>query len=106
MITDKKIFSMLSLCQKAGKIFSGEFMCEKSIKSKEALFVIVALDASENTKKKFKELCNSSQIPLYLWGTKEELGRSIGKDDRASLAIRDPHFAKKMEQLLQDIVGS
>lgn len=97
---------MLSLSQKAGKIRSGEFMCENSIKNKEALLVIVAEDASENTAQSFRQQCEYYQVPFYQIGTKEELGRSIGKEYRASLAIVDPNFANRIEQLLQDILGS
>jgi len=100
-MNDQKIRSMLSLGQKAGKIRSGEFMSEKSIRTKEALLVIIACDASEKTKENFKKLCTSCNIPLYIWGTKKILGCSIGKGERASLTIIDPHFTKRIEQLLE-----
>lgn len=40
---------------KAGKVQSGEFSTEKSVKSGRAYLVIVSEEASENTKKKFQE---------------------------------------------------
>ena len=44
---------MISLATKAGKTASGEFSTEKEVKTGYAELVIVATDASENTKKKF-----------------------------------------------------
>ena len=44
---------MISLATKAGKTKSGEFMTEKEVKEGRAHLVIVADDASDNTKKKF-----------------------------------------------------
>ena len=49
-----KIYSLLGLCQKAGKIVSGEVGCEAAIKNKTAKLLLLAEDASENTKKKFQ----------------------------------------------------
>ena len=48
-----KIFSSLGLATKAGKTQSGEFSTEKAVKSFRAFLVIVAEDASDNTKKMF-----------------------------------------------------
>ena len=41
---------MLGLAAKAGKVASGEFMTENSVKTGMAALVIVATDASDNTK--------------------------------------------------------
>ena len=46
-----KALSMISLATKAGKTASGEFSTEQSVKTFRAELVIVATDASENTKK-------------------------------------------------------
>ena len=48
-----KFFSMLSLCQRAGRLVSGELPCENAVKSGKAKLLIIAEDASANTKKKF-----------------------------------------------------
>lgn len=49
---------MLGLAAKAGKVASGEFMTENAVKSGGAALVIVAEDASENTKRNL-EICAS-----------------------------------------------
>lgn len=92
---------MLGLAAKAGKVASGEFMTERVVKSGEAALVIVAEDASENTKKKFKNMCEYYKVPVRIHGIKDELGRFTGKEFRASLAITDKGLAqavmKKMD---------
>ena len=55
MKNNNKVLSLLGLATKAGKIASGEFSTEKSVKSGKGFLVLVAADASENTKKKFWE---------------------------------------------------
>lgn len=56
-MTRDKVLSYLGLAAKAGRIQSGEFSTEKSVKSGKGTLVIVASDASDNTKKKFTNMC-------------------------------------------------
>lgn len=84
---------MIGMATKAGKTLSGEFSTEKAIKSGIARLVIVAEDASDNTKKKFRNMCEYRNIPMYIYGDKESLGLSSGNDMRASLAVVDDGLA-------------
>ncbi len=96
-----RILSMLGLAAKAGKIVSGEFSTEKAIKSGKAFLVIVSEEASENTKKMFRDKCSFYEIPIYLYASKEMLGNAIGRQFRASLAVLDPGFANSLEEKLK-----
>ncbi|MDD2978764.1 MAG: ribosomal L7Ae/L30e/S12e/Gadd45 family protein [Hespellia sp.] len=95
-----KALSLISLATKAGKIASGEFMTENETKSGKAALVIVAEDASDNTKKKFRNMCDFYKVPIYIYGDKETLGHAMGKEFRASLAILDEGFAKGIQKHL------
>ena len=64
-MANDKILSMIGLATKAGKIVSGEFSTEQSVKRGRALMVIISSDASENTKKKFTNMCSFYKVPLY-----------------------------------------
>ncbi|MCD2491609.1 ribosomal L7Ae/L30e/S12e/Gadd45 family protein [Lacrimispora sp. NSJ-141] len=77
---------------KAGRLVSGEFLTEKAVKSMKATLVIVAEDASDNTKKMFTNMCTYYKVPLYIWGKKEDLGSAIGREFRASVALTDAGF--------------
>ena len=58
-----------------------------------AYLVIVAEDASDNTKKMFSNMTEYYETPIVFFGTKEELGKYVGKEFRASLAIIDENLA-------------
>ncbi len=88
-----KALSLVSLAMKAGKCASGEFMTENEVKSGNAYLVIVAEDASGNTKKKFRDMCGFYKVPICFYEDKDTLGHAIGKEFRASLAILDEGFA-------------
>ncbi|MEE3355244.1 MAG: ribosomal L7Ae/L30e/S12e/Gadd45 family protein [Candidatus Weimeria sp.] len=87
------IFSMLGLAQKAGRIASGEFSAEKAVKEKKAYLVIIAEDASDNTKKHFTDMCTYRKIPYRIYGQSSELGPCLGKAFRMTVAVCDAGFA-------------
>ncbi len=95
MKTDK-VRSLLSLAAKAGRLKSGEFSSEKAIKEGMASLVLVAEDASENTKKHFSDLCAYRNIPYQVYGNSAEIGRAIGKGFRMTIAVCDSGFASSI----------
>ena len=95
-----KIISMVGMAMKAGKVVSGEFSTEKAVKTGKAFLVIVSEAASDNTKKMFRNMCSYYEVPMYVYGTKEDLGHSMGKEFRASLAVTEEGFAKSIEKRL------
>ena len=96
-----KVLSMLGLAAKAGAIASGEFPTEKSVKEGKAFLVIVAGDASENTKKHFRDMTTFYEVPMYVYSEKEMIGHAIGKEFRASLAVNSENFAKNIEDKIK-----
>ena len=74
-----KVLSMIGLATKAGKTVSGEFMTEREIKSGRAALVVVAGDSSDNTKKKFRDMCEFYKVPIYFYGDKDTLAKGIRK---------------------------
>ena len=95
-----KILSLIGLATKAGKTVSGEFSTEKALKTGKAYLVLVSSEASENTKKKFQNMCTYYKVPIYFYGDKQELGKMCGNDFRASLAITDGGLAKAVMEKL------
>ncbi len=102
----KKILNLLGLATKAGKIASGEFMTEKSVKDGRAHLVLVSEEASDNTRKMFLNMCTYYKVPIYLFGKKEELGHAMGKEMRASLAVLDAGFSKALVKQIELNGGS
>ena len=86
----------LGLATKAGKIASGEFSTERAVKTGKAYLVIVSEEASDNTRKMFANMCTYYRVPICYFGGKDELGHSMGKELRASLAVLDEGFAKAL----------
>ncbi len=102
MANRDKILSLIGLAMKAGRCASGEMMTESEAKSGKAKLVIVASDASENTKKKFRDMCKFYRVPICFYGDKDTLGHAMGKEFRASLAILDEGFADGIQKELKN----
>lgn len=97
-----KVLSLIGLATKAGQTASGEFMTEREVKTGRAALVIVAGDSSDNTKKKFRDMCEFYKVPIYFYGDKDTLGHAMGKEFRASLAILDEGFADGIQRELKN----
>ena len=93
-MNNDKVLNLIGLAQKAGKVVSGEFMTEKAVKLGDAALVILAEDASDNTKKKFGNMCEFYEVPFRTYAAKDYLGHAMGKELRASLAITDEGLAQ------------
>lgn len=102
VITEKKIYSLLGLAERAGRIASGSFMTEEAVQKHKAELVVVAADAGENTGTLFRNKCAYYHVPLRFFGTREALGRAIGKEFRSCLAVTDPGFAAAVLKLADE----
>lgn len=98
-----RIYSFLGIATKAGKVVSGEETCERSLKSGKVFLVIISVDASDNTKKKFSDMCKYRSIDIRYFGEKKLLGRYIGKDIRSVAAVTGKGFAGRLKELIDSI---
>lgn len=92
-----RIYSMISLAYKAGKVVSGEDAVRKSIKNGRVKLLIISEDASENTRKRFGNAAEYYKVEKVLWGSKELLGISIGKSERSVIGITDDNFCRSLK---------
>ncbi|MGN0483956.1 MAG: L7Ae/L30e/S12e/Gadd45 family ribosomal protein [Lachnospiraceae bacterium] len=96
-----KVLSLLGLAARGRNVVSGEFATEKAVKTFHAELVIVAEDASDNTKKMFRNMCEYYEVRYYEYAQKEELGHAIGRQFRASLAVTEKGLADAIEKQLK-----
>lgn len=87
----------LGLAARARKVVTGETLITK-IRSNEIEFVIVAHDASDNSKKKITDKCKSYNVDYVIAGTISELSNAIGKKNRVAVGIQDAGFTKILKE--------
>lgn len=101
-----RALSMLGIATKAGKTATGEFATEKAVKEGSAYLVVVAGDASDNTKKKFRNMCDYYQVTIKVFADKNSLGNACGKEFRASLAVTDAGLANAVIKQIESYDNS
>lgn len=96
-----KVLALLGLAMRGRNLVSGEFQTLEAVKKGSAMLVIIAEDASANTRKLFMDKCKFYEVPIRAFGTKDELGRAIGKDLRSSLAVCDAGLAEEIVKRME-----
>ena len=92
---NNKLNSAIGFAMKAGKIVSGDFSVEKTVRARKAKLALIDSLASENTKDKYRGMCEHAGIELI---EVEELGRWIGKPGRMVAAVSDEQFTTMIKR--------
>lgn len=103
MNDEKKVLALLGIAKKAGKVISGTDMVTESIRSQSrssVKLVLLASDASQNTKKRINNTAEYYKVPIISLGTdKAELARLTGHASELSvIGITDDGFASAMQK--------
>lgn len=104
---NKKILGLVGLAARARKICFGADSVEEKIIKHKVKIVIIANDASNRTKEKFKKLSESNNIDSILFSNIEELSKAIGKENKAIIGIEDINLAKEIKKIYDggDVIG-
>ena len=97
---NKNYLNILGLANAARKIVSGETLF-KNIKKKKVCLVLIAANASENTKKKLTDKCHYYDVQYYIIDVESDvLAKAIGKENRVAVGVVDQGFAKKIKEII------
>ncbi len=100
---NEALMRIIGLATRAGKIEVGEGKIEDRIKNKKSKLVIVSLDASDNTARKFENLCIGNNIPMIRAGERDVLGKYTGREFAVVLTVSDEGFANRIKELASNI---
>lgn len=104
---NNRVFGLIGLCTKAGKICFGTDACTDLIQKRKIDLVIVANDASDRTKRNFEFICNKNDTKICFFGTIQSLSKAIGKSNKAVIGIKNKDFANQIEKIINggEIIG-
>lgn len=94
--------TLIGLARRAGYAAAGEFSATKALEAGKAHLVLLAEDASENTKKKFRDKAAYRRVAVCIWLSKAELGRILGLGERSVAVITDKAMAASVRELIED----
>ena len=97
-MTDK-IFGMIGLAVRAGKVKFGVYLAQTACDTGKAKLVIIPSDLGESNKRALKGKCLNTNIPLIEVGDKTTLSRAVGKKDVSAIAVCDENFKSAILKL-------
>lgn len=99
---NNNFYSFLGLCQKAGKLVSGEMGVNADIKESRIKLLIIAEDAAYSKKNSYLKKAEKYKIPTILINDKNLLGQSIGKSYRTLIGVKDDKMATNLIKIYEN----
>ena len=102
-MSDDRILSLIGLCLRGGRLAVGEEPVEAAARARDARVLLLAADASDNTRRRVQHFADAGQC---LWirvpYPKDVLGRAVGRTSVAVAAVTDTGLAAALAQRLAD----
>lgn len=95
------VLTMLGFAKKAGQLVSGESAVKAMYTKGQVYLLILAEDYGDNRKNFWTNIAAQDNIPLFIIGSKLELGLALGLSPRALIGISDRAMAKSIEMKMQ-----
>lgn len=105
---NQRILGLLGIARKAGAVISGTSLLQAELKRNTIGLLLIADDAAERSLAKLLDLVEQNETEWVRFGTREEIGKIIGRDSRICAGITDKQFAEVMAleiNRLQKIAG-
>lgn len=100
----KKVLGLLGLANKANHVAIGTNNVVAAIRKNKALLILVAEDASQNTKKQLSDKSKYYNINLInIRVSKSNLGRACGKSETSAVGITDKNFAEALAAAIKTL---
>ncbi len=92
---------LLGLAARAGAILPGTERVREAARAGDARLVLVAGDASANTRDKLIPLLEARRVPYALACDRARLGEAVGRAPLGAVAVLDPSLAGRIRELLE-----
>ena len=99
----QKLLSFIGLCMRAGKLQAGDGKTTDAVRKNKAYLVLMSDDASENTVKKYRNMCEGRNVPILTICGRDELGAAIGREFAVTAAVTDKGFAGRIIELAERV---
>ena len=98
--TAARVGGFLGLCTRAGQLAFGQESCVDAVRKHKAAVVLLDMDCSENTRKRFLDTCKTHRTLLYGLPS-GMIARVVGKEGRMVVAVKPGGMADKVLDLLK-----
>ncbi len=92
------LIKILGFAHRARKLCFGMGATLKALDKGKARGVVLALDTSDNTKAKVETAAKTKKVPVFSFGSKNDLGRRFGREVIGVIGVLDNSFAKAIKK--------
>lgn len=96
-----RVATMIGFAKRSGNLANGFTAVTIHLKKRKARLVMMSEDLSDDSRRKITNLCRTTNTPFYIHGSRDEIGRAIGREESTVIAILDTKFAKIVEEQLR-----
>jgi ribosomal protein L7Ae-like RNA K-turn-binding protein len=96
-----KVAGLLGLARRAGGVTAGTEAAREAVRAGEARLVLMAQDASAAQTAKIRRTLAGNPVPNVSWGTRDELGASVGRAPVSVIAVTHPRLAVELLAVLE-----
>jgi len=100
VIGAERALQLLGLAARAGSVVPGTERVREAARNSGLVLVLLARDASENSRGKLVPLLQARRIPHLTEFERVQLGGAIGRAPLSAVGITDPALARRLAQLL------
>jgi ribosomal protein L7Ae-like RNA K-turn-binding protein len=104
----RRALGLIGLAARAGAVVAGTQEVREAARGDRLRLVLVATDASQNTRDKLKSVVAAPGIDVVEVFDRDTLGRAAGKAPLSALGVMNESFAKPLRTLLltEDVPGT
>ncbi len=95
------MLSVLGLARRANKTAVGFDLISQKAREGSVALLLLAQDCSEATKKAYRNKCRFYHIPWEEYGMAETIGKSVGRQKIAAVAVCDEGFCTLLYKKLR-----
>ena len=103
MLVKKKFLQTLGLCKRANALLSGDELF-KSLSSGNVYLVVLGSDASDRTKKQYRDKTKTYDISLNEDYSAMEISTAVGMKNRIAVGITNRGLARKLNTYTKEEV--
>lgn len=97
----RRVLDLLGLARRAGHVIAGTEAVRDALQVRRLALVIVAEDASPTQRRKVVPKAAHRRVPLLEVGTREALGRALGRAPVSVVAVTDARLAAAVHAAVQ-----
>lgn len=98
-MNNDRFLSMLSLCRKAGGLTLGADKTEDALRAGRAFAVLLADDASDNTRRNIIRTSAEYGVPVIGGYDAQSIARAVGRSSLAAVGVTIGSFGKRLLEM-------